>query len=50
LPELILLSFDRNEIISLNKASRNGDAEASRFFETLWEDHREKEAIPNEIL
>ena len=42
MPELILLSFDRNEIIALNRPSRNGDAEANRFFETLWEPYREK--------
>jgi len=35
-PDLILLSFNRNEIIALNRASRNGDAEATTFFATLW--------------
>ena len=42
MPELILLQFDRNEIIALNRASRNGDAEASKFFTTLWNDYRDR--------
>jgi len=42
LAELVLLSFDRGEIAALHRASINGEPEAVRFFETLWQDHRDK--------
>jgi hypothetical protein len=42
LAELVLLPFDRAEIATLHRASINGEPEAVRFFETLWQDYRDK--------
>jgi hypothetical protein len=42
LAELVLLSSDCAEIAALHRASINGKPEAVRFFETLWQDYRDK--------
>ena len=42
MPELILLSFNRTEIIALNRAACNGDAEATTFLDALWNPYRDR--------
>ena len=39
--ELVLLSFDRVEVIKLNNAARAGDETALNFFKNLWADYRD---------
>jgi hypothetical protein len=40
--ELMLIPFDREEIARSHRASINGEPEAVRFFQTLWQDFRDK--------
>jgi hypothetical protein len=42
MPELILISVERSEVVAKDHAVRCGDAEALKWFKSLWDQHQDQ--------